>query len=220
MSESLPRPSPFPPGVFLANGFNTDPPLPADDPTTGNRLNHLCIRVRDPLKSLNFYIKLMGMRTVFVINAGPMTVYFLGYPLTERHRQNLRAFGEETLPQTTAGLLELFHIHGSEAQPEEYYQNGNNPPHLGFCHLGFCVRDVKATVERLKANGVEVLRYPQGVPITEWENERGVGVQVKGTDSEFHSNYIERVQKIAFAKDPVSLRLHQRNVPLLSGHTC
>ena len=79
MAEQSANPSPYPHGVVMPNGLNTDPPLPANDPTIGYMLNHLCIRVRDPKKSLHFYIDLMGMRTLFTTNAGPLTVYLLGY---------------------------------------------------------------------------------------------------------------------------------------------
>ena len=73
------NPSPFTLGEFLPNGNHTDPPVPANDPTIGYKLYHLMIRIRDPKKSLPFYIDLMGMRTVFTMNTGPFTIYYLGY---------------------------------------------------------------------------------------------------------------------------------------------
>jgi lactoylglutathione lyase len=63
--QQRPKSTPFPHGVFLPNGLNTDPPLPANDPTVGYKLNHFMMRIRDPEKSMKFYIELMGMRTVF-----------------------------------------------------------------------------------------------------------------------------------------------------------
>lgn len=200
--------SPYPPGAFLPNGLHTDPPLPPNDPTIGYKLNHFCIRVRDPKESLHFYINLMGMRTIFVTNGGPLTVYFLGYPQTDRHRADLQAFGKETVPQSTLGLLELYHIHGSEKQPKAYYETGNGPPHLGFCHLGFSVPDVPATLRRLQENGVPVFKelgeaIRQSIPISEWENANGIGVEVKGK-SEIHPTYTKVLKQIAFVRDPVS----------------
>jgi len=202
-------PSPFPHGVFLPNGLHTDPPLPPNDPTTGYKLNHLMVRIRDPQKSLHFYITLMGMRTVFTMNVGPFTIYYLGYPQTAEHRADLEQFGADTAGNLahTLGLLELYHVHGSEKQPEGYYQTGNDAPHLGFGQLGFTVPSVPEAVERLKANGVEILK-PLGVstlesiPISGWENERGVGVEVKGTESEIHPAYRKIFDQIAFVKDP------------------
>jgi lactoylglutathione lyase len=89
----------------------------------------MMIRVRDPSQSLHFYINLMGMRTVFTVNVGPFTNYYLGYPQTEEHRKDLPKFGEETVVNFghTLGLLKLYHIHGTEKEPQPYYKTGNDP---------------------------------------------------------------------------------------------
>jgi lactoylglutathione lyase len=112
----------------------------------------MMMRVRDPSRSLHFYINLMGMRTVFTVNVGPFTIYYLGYPQTEEHRQDLPRFGEETVVNLghTLGLLELYHIHGTEKEPQPCYETGNNPPHLGLGHLGFTVPDVSKALDYLK----------------------------------------------------------------------
>jgi hypothetical protein len=60
MSQINQSSSPFPYRVPLPNGLNTDPALHAGASITGSRLNHLCLRVRDSQKSLEFYINLMG----------------------------------------------------------------------------------------------------------------------------------------------------------------
>ncbi|KAJ9503033.1 hypothetical protein H2202_001185 [Exophiala xenobiotica] len=218
--QKRPQPTPFPHGVFLPNGLNTDPPLPANDPTVGYKLNHFMMRIRDPEKSMKFYIELMGMRTVFTMNVGPFTIYYLGYPQTAEHRADLAKFGGDTAMklQHTLGLLELYHVHGSERQAtapdegaegaaERYYSTGNTPPNLGFGHLGFTVPSVPEALARLKANGVEVVKDlgvcdRESIPISDWENERGVGVEVKGTESEIHPEYAKVFNKIAFVRDP------------------
>lgn len=174
--------------------------------------------MRDPEKSLHFYINLMGMRTVFVTNTGPMTVYFLGYPSTDRHREHLDEFGKETSIPDTVGLLELFHIHGSENQPEGFYNSGNQPPNLGFCHLGFSVPDLPRTLERLKENGVPIIKdmgvsTRQSIPITDWENERGIGVEIKGTESEMHPGFKQIFANFAYVQDPVSCCQHETRAP-------
>lgn len=205
--------SKFPYGVPLPNGLGTDPPLSADAPTIGYKLNHLCLRVRDLDKSLHFYINLMGMRTVYASNNGPFTVYFLGYPQNDRHRENLKEFGEQTSIPDTLGLLELLHMHGAENQPEGFYGSGNQAPYLGFCHLGFGVPDLPAAMKRLKDNGVKVIRdigIPaeevsiRHVPITEWENGHGVGIETKGTETELHPIFKQIFTNFAFVQDPVS----------------
>ncbi|KAL2414839.1 hypothetical protein ABEF94_003427 [Exophiala dermatitidis] len=205
------NPSPFPHGVFLPNGHHTDPPLHPTDPTIGYKLNHMMLRIRDPGASLHFYIDLMGMRTVFTMNVGPFTIYYLGYPQTEAHRTNLPLFGAETAAnlQHTLGLLELYHVHGSEVQDKDYYATGtgNVPPHLGFGHLGFTVPDVPKALDRLKSHGVPVLKdlgvaTRESIPISDWEVQRGVGVEVMGTDTEIHGEYKKVFEKIAFVRDP------------------
>lgn len=209
--------APFPRGVMLPNGHNTDPPLPADHPTVGFKLNHVCLRVRDPEKSLSFYINLMGMRTVSVFNTGPVTFYFLGHPSTDRHRENLGDYGKETPIPDTMGLLELWHVHGSERQPEGFYGSGNTPPNLGFCHLGFSVPDLSSTLKRLRENGVPIIKdigvaTRQSIPITDWENEHGVGVEVEGTDSEIHPTFKQIFANFAYIQDPVSCAQHRPNL--------
>ena len=120
------------------------------------------LRIRDPKETLALYTDLMGMRTSFTTNTGPITVYYLGYPQTPAHRADPSAFSRDILRQPimfqNLGLLELCHYHGSEHQPASYISTGNNPPNLGFNHLGFTVPDVRATVERLKRAGVKVAK--------------------------------------------------------------
>ncbi|KAK4539200.1 hypothetical protein LTR36_001158 [Oleoguttula mirabilis] len=196
--------SSFVPGKFYLNGHQTETPLGTEDPTAGYMLNHLMLRIRIPKASLHFYVDLMGMRTIFVLNTGPMTVYYLGYPTTPEHRADPVRFATDTQPVmgTTKGLLELVHVHGSEVEGKDYkYNGGNEPPSLGFGHLGFQVPDVKATVDRLAEHGVEVVKSVgsssrQSAGLTEWEAERGVGV------GDLQDKFRAVLEKIAFVKDP------------------
>ncbi|KAF4250636.1 hypothetical protein CNMCM8980_010577 [Aspergillus fumigatiaffinis] len=202
--------SPFDPGVFLPGGHNNDPPLPENGPTAGYKLNHFMLRVRDLQRTLHFYINLMGMRTVFTMNAGPFTLYYLGYPPTSADRADLpswsaRVANPPVLTQTP-GLLELYHVHGTEKADAEGGFNmstGNTPPHLGFGHLGFTVPDVASTLERLRKEGVPIIKelgnsLRESVPLSSWEEERGVGV------GEIHPNYQKLFDQIAYVADPVS----------------
>jgi lactoylglutathione lyase len=208
--------SPFDPGVFLPGGHNNDPPLPENGPTAGYKLNHFMLRVRDPQRTLHFYINLMGMRTVFTMNAGPFTLYYLGYPPTSADRADLpswsaRVANPPVLTQTP-GLLELYHVHGTEKADAEGGFNmstGNTPPYLGFGHLGFTVPDVASTLERLRKEGVPVIKelgnsLRESVPLSSWEEERGVGVGA------IHPNYQKLFDQIAYVADPVSSLLFQR----------
>ncbi|KAL3469406.1 Glyoxalase/Bleomycin resistance protein/Dihydroxybiphenyl dioxygenase [Aspergillus californicus] len=208
MSNNQNSPSPFELGAFLPGGHNTDPALPENSPTAGFKLNHFMLRIRDPQRSLHFYIDLMGMRTVFTMNTGPFTIYYLGYPSTAEDRADLPAWSAKvgdprTLTQTL-GLLELYHIHGSENPTEDggyEVSTGNAPPNLGFGHLGFTIPDVPATLERLRKAGVPVLKdlgvsTRESIPLSSWEEDRGVGL------GEIHPNYKVVFDQIAFVVDP------------------
>ena len=206
----------FEPGVFLPGGPTAEPtPTPA---TSGYKLTHFNLRIRSPARSLHFYVDLLGMRTVFTMNNGPFTMYYLGYPPEDATREaELRAWAEQTsnprVLTQTLGLLELFHVHGSEAQAETSnlegpdqgmeISTGNQPPNLGFGHLGFSVPDVPAAVERLRAAGVKIFKElddvsRESVPLSEWESDRGIG------RGEIHTAYRRFMRQIAYVVDPVS----------------
>lgn len=201
-SKSLP-----PVGVQLPGDPEDNPPIPHDDPTIGYKLNHFMLRIKDPGAAKRFYVGLMGMRTIFTTNAGPFTVYYLGYPQTSAHRADPAAFSRDTIPHSimsrTLGLLELCHYHGSETLPESYICSGNKPPHLGFNHLGFSVPDVPAAVQRLRNAGVKIIKDVnegpvEGVPTTRWEKEEmGIATQ------ELHEGFQKIIRQIAFVEDPV-----------------
>lgn len=200
----------FDPGVFLPGGHNNDPPLPENSPTVGYKLNHFMLRIREPQRSLHFYINLMGMRTVFTMNAGPFTLYYLGYPPTSEDRADLPSWSARVAKPPvltqTPGLLELYHVHGTEKADAEGGFNmstGNTAPHLGFGHLGFTVPDVAGTLERLRKQGVPIIKElgsspRESVPLSSWEEERGVGV------GEIVPNYQKLFDQIAYVADPVS----------------
>lgn len=201
---------PLAPGEFRPGGHLPVPKLAEHSPTVGYQLNHFMLRIRDPARTLHFYVNLMGMRVIFTLNGGPFTVYYLGYPSTEIDRADLQAWASKlTTPGTmgkTLGLLELKHIHGSEKPlMEGGYEiaTGNEPPNMGFGHLGFTVPDVHATVERLRKERVKILKEldvaeRNDIPLTEWEERRGVGV------GDLHDDYRKNFRKVAFLADPVS----------------
>lgn len=198
--------SPFKVGDFLLNGDKTDPVLTETDPTIGYKLNHLMIRIRDPEVSLKFYKDIMGLRTLFTLNTGPFTIYYLGYPQTPEHRADLAKFANDTFPvlQHTLGLLELYHVHGSEKEEPGYYSTGNTAPHLGFGHLGFTVPDVPKALERMRKAGVTIVKdlgvtSRKTIPLSQWEADRGNGLG--GIDA----GYKRTFDQIAFIQDPVSI---------------
>lgn len=198
------------PGLFTPGDPTQTLNPPLNPQTSSYRLNHLAIRIKDPSRSLHFYINLLGMRVVFTMNAGPFTIYYLGHPPPDTKPEDLQNWAEHTsqIPNLTrtSGLLELYHVHGSEGLDENVgggVCTGNEPPNLGFAHLGFTVPDVRVTVERLRGAGVRILKDVGGceradVPLSGWEEERGVGV------GEIHGNYRWFFEKFAVVADPVS----------------
>ncbi|EQB56240.1 lactoylglutathione lyase [Colletotrichum gloeosporioides Cg-14] len=192
-----------PDGDHTSHTAGDEAAISPGDPTIGYQFNHMMLRIRDPARSLHFYIDLMGMRTVFTMNTGPFTIHYLGYPQTTEHRADLAKFREDTVSKLphTLGLFELYHVHDSENESEGYYSNGNQPPNLGLGHLGFSVPDVPLALERLKANGVEVVKdlgsaTREDVPLSSWEAERGIGL------GDLTSAYKNVFEQIAFVKDP------------------
>ncbi|VUC32965.1 unnamed protein product [Clonostachys rosea] len=180
-------------GMQIPGSLTMNPPVAENDPTVSYRLNHFMLRIRDPKPTMHFYIDLMGMRTIFITNIGPITVYYLGYPQTAAHRADPAAFARETMPQPTmssiSGLLELCHYHESENQVDSYIVPGHKPPCLGFNHLGFTVPDVNAAVERLRTAGVKVVKNVgegpnDSIPSTQWERQT-LGIATDDIDSGF-----------------------------------
>ncbi|KAJ5913733.1 hypothetical protein N7504_002616 [Penicillium tannophilum] len=203
MSANSSSPPTHPVGEYLINGDKTESPLLPDNPTAGFKMNHMMMRIQDPARSLPFYVDLLGMRTVFTMNTGPFTIYYLGYPQTPEHQQDLTKFGEDTLANLvhTLGLLELYHIHGTENEPAGLYSTGNQPPNLGLGHLGFTVPDVPKTLKYLRSNGVEIekdlgVATRESIPLSRWEAQRGIGLGA------VHPAYKRIFEQIAFVKDP------------------
>jgi hypothetical protein len=68
----------YPTGPYEVGKHIVPPPRPSSPPTIGYRLNHLMTRIKNPEKSLEFYCDCLGMHVVFIFNAGPFTIYYLG----------------------------------------------------------------------------------------------------------------------------------------------
>jgi lactoylglutathione lyase len=67
-----------PPGPHAAGEHIVPPPRPVSPATAEYRLNHLMLRIKDPEKSMKFYCDCLGLHVVFIFNAGPWTIYYLG----------------------------------------------------------------------------------------------------------------------------------------------
>jgi lactoylglutathione lyase len=228
-------PDHFPPGIPQLNGHQLDPGTkPSTDPTAGWMLNHLMIRIHDPVATLHFYVDIMGMRTIFSMNTGPYTVYYLGFPSSQPQgydyhdrEESTREFAADLSQRfrTTLGLLELVWVHGSEKLPlsppglgvdlgdagggsstrEYHLTTGNHAPHVGFGHLGFTAPDVPAAVERFRANGVTILKDVDVATKDSAAVTKWETDEVGIGQGDFAEGYKRILESIAFVQDPVSL---------------
>ncbi|PVH95383.1 Glyoxalase/Bleomycin resistance protein/Dihydroxybiphenyl dioxygenase [Periconia macrospinosa] len=183
----------YPPGPYTPGQHVIPPPRPTSPATAEYRLNHLMLRIKNPDASLKFYNDCFGLHVVFIFNAGPWTIYYLG-----PRDVSISCLG------TSKGLLELYHI---PADSELAYTSGNdynNPTGLGFGHIGFTVPDVAAALERAKSFGFEVIK-----PLGEAE-EKTMAVpldgekQVKcvGESVAVDEGYKHIFRQLAFVRDP------------------
>ena len=96
---------------------------------------HTMIRVNNLQESLDFYTKLLGMKELRRTDVpdGKYTLAFVGY-------------GDESAHT----VLELTYNYGTD-----HYEQGT-----AFGHLALGVKDIKATCEKLRANGAKIVREP------------------------------------------------------------
>ncbi len=104
--------------------------------SSGFRILHTMIRVRDLDRSLDFYTRLLGMKELRKkdYSGGKFTLAFVGYGGEADHT-----------------VIELTH----NWDQEEPYDLGT-----GFGHVAIGVPDIYATCERLEAEGVAIPRPP------------------------------------------------------------
>ncbi len=133
-----------------------------DQETIKYRLNHTMLRVKDPVKSVDFYTRVMGMKLLRKIDfpAAKFSLYFLGsfdqhevkdIPETDEERRNW------VLAQKS--ILELTHNYGTESDNNFSYHHGNSEPR-GFGHIAFRVPDVQKACERFEKMGVVFQKKP------------------------------------------------------------
>ena len=212
----------LPEAVRIPQGDGVDPPFVANGPHANFKLNHSMFWIGDPKETLHFYVDLMGLRTIFAMNTGPFTVYYLGFPTTPEHQADLAKFAKDLLVPGgipgTLGLLELAHFHGAEKRPHSATKSDEIRPATGFGHIGFTVPDVYATVERLRLEGVEVIKGavpkvagPNDKPLDgKWEEEE---LSVKRED--LPPVFRNMLDHNAFVRDPVGVsRLSVHSSPV------
>ena len=127
-------------------------------------LSQTMIRVKDPIKSLDFYCNKLGMKHVCEAHMenGQFSVYFLSSQIRTDADDLKNKSNEEKWAMMQASFhpfLELTHNWGTEKDDKIRYHNGNDVP-KGFGHTGFLVNDLDKTVEILEGDGVSFKKLP------------------------------------------------------------
>ncbi|KAL5114381.1 hypothetical protein ACEQ8H_007730 [Pleosporales sp. CAS-2024a] len=179
MASSNPN---YPAGPYSAGEHIVPPPRLSSPATAEYRLNHFMLRIKDPGKSLKFYCDCMGMHVVFIFNAGPWTIYYLGP----------RDVG------TSKGLLELYHVPADANTP---YVSGNDyaAPGVGFGHVGFTVPNVAESLERVRRFGYEVIKPLDDAEVGQMGMPDDI---VKAKYERVAEGYKHVFKQLAFVKDP------------------
>lgn len=146
-----------PKNALTANGVKDIPTA-----SEGFVYNHTMLRVKDPVKSLEFYTGVLGM-TLLRHSQFPdakFDLYFLA-KLTEEERNNLPNTADLTAyVSRQRAILELTHNYGTESDPEFSYHSGNSNPR-GFGHICFSVPNLAEAVAHFDKNGVEFQKRPE-----------------------------------------------------------
>lgn len=133
-----------------------------DQETIKYRLNHTMLRVKDPLKSVDFYTRVMGMKLLRKIDfpAAKFSLYFLG-SFDENEVNDIPQTDDERRSWVLAqkSILELTHNYGTESDDNFSYHHGNSEPR-GFGHIAFRVPDVHKACERFEKMGVVFQKKP------------------------------------------------------------
>ncbi|XP_018599144.1 lactoylglutathione lyase-like [Scleropages formosus] len=122
-------------------------------------LQQTMLRVKDPVKSLDFYTRVLGMTLLQKIDFPSMrfTHYFLGYEDKEEIPKDLKERTAWTFSRRAT--VELTHNWGSEADETQAYHNGNSEPR-GFGHIGIAVPDMDAACKMFQQQGVIFVKKP------------------------------------------------------------
>ncbi|SBT18478.1 Lactoylglutathione lyase [Marinomonas gallaica] len=124
-----------------------------DPATNGFVFNQTMLRIADPVRSLDFYTRVMGMTLLKKLDFPEMefSLYFLTYGedfsdvSTDDEKRTAQTFGRPA-------VLELTHNWGDTADTVEYH-SGNSDPR-GFGHIGFHVPELEKACQRFEDLGV------------------------------------------------------------------
>jgi len=142
------------------------------DETKDFIMQQTMIRVKDPERSLKFYIDTLGFHLVSFSHFPQwgFSVFFVAYCDPEAVPKTPEERFEFCMK--SPACIEITHNHGSEVEPEDHLYNTGNSDTVGvadgskvrggFGHIGITVPDVYAACARLKEHGVEFTKTPNG----------------------------------------------------------
>lgn len=124
-----------------------------DPATNGFVFNQTMLRIADPVRTLDFYTRVMGMTLLKKLDFPDMkfSLYFL------THGEDFSDISNDDAERTAQtfgrpAMLELTHNWGDTPENAQYH-NGNSDPR-GFGHIGFHVPDLEGACQRFEALGV------------------------------------------------------------------
>ncbi|KAF2849390.1 hypothetical protein T440DRAFT_469482 [Plenodomus tracheiphilus IPT5] len=151
-----------------------------NSPRNRNRNNFQLTLLLSPVKQ----------HIIFIFNAGPWTIYYLG-----PRNVDISSIG------TASGLLELYHIPADAASTPYVSGNEYDAPGggVGFGHIGFTVPDVGETVDRVKELGYEVIKPLGEAGVAQMGLPREI---VGGGEGVVAEGYKGVFRQLAFVRDP------------------
>ncbi|MEL0636786.1 lactoylglutathione lyase [Marinomonas sp. TI.3.20] len=124
-----------------------------DPATNGFVFNQTMLRIADPVRTLDFYTRVMGMTLLKKLDFPDMkfSLYFL------THGEDFSDMSNDDSERTAQtfgrpAMLELTH-NWDDTPDNTQYHNGNSDPR-GFGHIGFHVPDLEGACQRFEALGV------------------------------------------------------------------
>lgn len=148
---------PQPANALTANGVKDIPSA-----SEGFCFNHVMLRIKDPVKSLEFYTGVLGMTLLrhSQFADAKFDLYFLA-KLTPSERDNLPDTADLTAyVSRQRGILELTHNYDTEDDENFSYHHGNSEPR-GFGHICFAVPDLAEAVAWFDQNHVVFQKRPE-----------------------------------------------------------
>ena len=148
-----------PPGPPL-DALPIPPPSSTAEVTRLYGLSHTMIRATNPVTTLDFYQRILGMTLIHRSDSegGKFTNYFLAYPQspvpTEPEERRRWMWSQQA-------LLEICHNWATESDPSwKGYTTGNEPEHKGFGHIAVIVDDLEKACQRFTELGVRFIKRP------------------------------------------------------------